>query len=132
MTGVDTNILVRHITQDDPDQSPVATRLLENSFTENNPGFVSIATLLETVWVLESVFQFPVLRIAEAMERTLQLDALIIQHAEAVFLALYAYRAGAASFTDALIGELGLEAGCTHTLTFDRKASRLRAFKLMS
>jgi predicted nucleic-acid-binding protein len=128
MTGVDTNILIRHITQDDPVQSPIATRLIERSLTPRNPGFVSIATLLETTWVLESFFKLTTPQVVAVVERILQVDTFEVQHQQAVFLAVQTLGSGAATFEDALIGELGLAAGCNFTWTFDKKASRLRGF----
>jgi predicted nucleic-acid-binding protein len=132
MTGVDTNILVRHITQDDPVQSPIATRLIERSLTPQNPGFVSIATLLETTWVLESFFKLTTPQVVAVVERILQVDTFEVQHPQAVFLAVQTLGSGAGTFEDALIGELGLAAGCNFTWTFDKKASRLRGFKLLT
>jgi predicted nucleic-acid-binding protein len=132
MTGVDTNILIRHITQDDPVQSPIATRLIERSLTPRNPGFVSIATLLETTWVLESFFKLTTPQVVAVVERILQVDTFEVQHQQAVFLAVQTLGSGAATFEDALIGELGLAAGCNFTWTFDKKASRLRGFKLLT
>ena len=53
MTGLDTNVLIRHLTRDDPVQSPKATRLIERTLTEEAPGFVNIVVIAETAWVLE-------------------------------------------------------------------------------
>lgn len=52
MIGLDTNILVRYLAQDDPLQSPIATEIVEFSVTEENPGFISVVAMVETVWVL--------------------------------------------------------------------------------
>ena len=55
MNGLDTNILIRYLTQDDPIQSPKATEIIELRFTREHPGFISLVTMAETVWVLGSV-----------------------------------------------------------------------------
>ena len=57
MIGLDTNILVRYLTQDDPIQSPKAREIIERRLTEENPGFVSIVAMVETVWVLDRAYK---------------------------------------------------------------------------
>ena len=79
MIGLDTNVLVRYLTQDDPIQSPQATRLIEQKLSEANPGFVSVVAIVETVWVLERAYGFAALEIATAIENALQADALVIE-----------------------------------------------------
>jgi predicted nucleic-acid-binding protein len=51
VTGLDTNVLARYLMQDDPRQSPRATRLIE-SLSAEAPGFVPVVTIVELVWVL--------------------------------------------------------------------------------
>jgi predicted nucleic-acid-binding protein len=131
MTGLDTNILVRHIMQDDPLQSPKATRIIEHHLSEEDPGFISLATMLETAWVLENIYKLPDGEVAEAIERMLQIETLLIQNEREVHAAMNAIKTGQGSFDDALIGALGTWAGCDSTLTFDKKASRLQGFKLI-
>ena len=130
MTGLDTNIIVRYLTQDDPAQSARATRIFERQLTEDEPGFVSLVAMVETVWVLDRVYGLSGRAIAIAIERMLQADALVIQNEQEVFTAMVALKTGAGTFSDALIGALGGEAGCASTLTFDRKAARLKDFEL--
>lgn len=130
MIGLDTNVLVRYLAQDDPLQSARATRLFER-FTESEPGFISLVTLVETVWVLDRTYGVSHLEIATAVERMLQADTLVIQNEQQVFTAMITLRTGTASFSDALIGAVGSWAGCEVTLTFDRKAARLKGFQLL-
>ena len=128
MIGLDTNVLVRYLTQDDPTQSPRATELIERRLTEDNPGFVSIAAMAETVWVLERAYGLSNVRIAEVIERLLQTSVLVVENEAEVFAAMTVLQESSGSFADALIGELGDGAGCSVTLTFDQKAARLRNF----
>ena len=130
MTGLDTNILVRYLTQDDPIQSRKATEIIEHSLSVENPGFVSVVTTAETVWVLDRAYGFSSREIAAAIERMLQVEVLVIQHEQEVFAAMIALKQGRSSFADALIAELGAQAGCIHTLTFDQKALRFPRFRL--
>lgn len=130
MIGLDTNVLVRYLAQDDPVQSAKATKLIE-SLREQNPGFVSVVAIAETVWVLDRAYGLRAHEIAAAIERTLQADALIVEDEQEVFTAVIALKEGRGSFADALIGALGLKAGCSRTLTFDEGAARLSGFALL-
>ena len=130
MIGLDTNVLVRYLAQDDPVQSPRATRIVERQLTEERPGFISLVTIAETVWVLDRVYGMSASEIARAVERILQADTLLVQNEQEVFTAMIILRTGAGSFSDALIGTLGSWAGCSSTLTFDRRAARLKDFEL--
>jgi predicted nucleic-acid-binding protein len=131
MIGLDTNILVRYLAQDDPVQSPEATELIEQRLSEENPGFVSIVVMVETVWVLDRAYGLADHAIAAAIERALRADVLVVESEQEVFAAMIALKEGHGSFADALIGAVGARAGCSHTMTFDRKASRLPGFKLL-
>jgi len=130
MIGLDTNILVRYLAQDDPTQSPKAREIFERRLTEENPGFVSIVAMVETVWVLERAYELTTDEIAEAVERMLQTDVLVVENEQEVFTAMIALKEGQGSFGDAVIAALGVKRGCSCTLTFDRKALRLPGFEL--
>jgi predicted nucleic-acid-binding protein len=131
MIGLDTNILVRYLTQDDPVQSVKATKILERRLTPKNPGFVSVVVIVETVWVLDRAYGLAAPEIAATVERLLQVEVLMIEDEQEVFTAMIALKQGRASFADALIAELAARAGCTRTLTFDQKAARLSSFQLV-
>jgi predicted nucleic-acid-binding protein len=130
MIGLDTNILVRYLAQDEPVQSRKATEVIERRLTEDNPGFISVVAMVETVWVLDRAYGLSADEIAAAVERILQTDVLVVENEQEVFTASVALRQGMSSFSDALIGALGARAGCSRTLTFDRKALRLAGFEL--
>ncbi|HEY6350284.1 MAG TPA: type II toxin-antitoxin system VapC family toxin [Candidatus Angelobacter sp.] len=132
MIGLDTNVLVRYVTQDDPVQSPKATEIIEQKLTTANPGFVSIVTMAEVVWVLDRSYGLTAPEIVATIEQMLQADVLIIENEQEVFAATMALKQGVGTFPDALVGELSAKAGCAHTLTFDRKALRLPGFKLLT
>jgi predicted nucleic-acid-binding protein len=128
MIGLDTNIVVRYLAQDDPAQSSRATQIFERSLTVADPGFISLVTMIETVWVLERSYGLSRSEIAAAVERMLQADTLVVQNEQQVFTAMIALKSGKSSFSDALIGAVSAWAGCRSTLTFDRKAARLKEF----
>jgi len=130
MIGLDTNILVRYTVQDDADQSRAATEIVEQHLSEDSPGFISTVVMAETVWVLDRAYRFTAAAIATVVERILQADVLEVESEAQVFCAMIALRDGLGSFADALIAALAVNAGCSVTLTFDRKAARLPGFRL--
>jgi predicted nucleic-acid-binding protein len=118
MIGLDTNVLIRYFTQDDPLESKKATEIIEYRLTKDDPGFVSLVTMVETVWVLSSVYVLTNREIAAAIEGMLQSNTLTIQNEQEVFTAMIALKSGRGSFADALVGALGIWAGCKATFTF--------------
>ena len=129
MIGLDTNILVRYLAQDDLVQSAKATGIIEGRLSEAEPGFISLVTIVEAVWVLDRLYGQSPQEIAQLIERMLQSGTLFFQNEQEVFTAMVALKTGQASFADALIGALGTWAGCSSTLTFDKKAVRLTGFE---
>jgi predicted nucleic-acid-binding protein len=130
MIGLDTNVLVRYLAQDDPVQSSQATDIIERRLTEANPGFVSIVAMVETAWVLDRAYGLGAQEIAAAVERMLQAEILVLENEQEVFTAMIALKEGKGSFADAVIATLGAKAGCAHTVTCDREALRLPGFHL--
>jgi predicted nucleic-acid-binding protein len=128
--GLDTNILVRYLTQDDPIQSAKAREIVERRLSEEKPGFVSIVVMVEIVRVLERAYGLAPHEIVGAVERILQTDVLVVENEQEVFTAMIALKNGRGSFADAVIAALGARMGCSCTLTFDRKALRLPGFEL--
>jgi predicted nucleic-acid-binding protein len=131
MIGLDTNVVVRYLAQDDPVQSPKATELIERRLTQQHPGFISVVAMVETAWVLERAYGLADHEIAAVIESLLQADVLVVEREEEVFYAMIALKEKRVSFADALIAALGARANCSHTFTFDRKALRLSQFRLL-
>jgi len=130
LIGLDTNILVRYLAQDDAVQSPIANDLVERRLSSEKPGFISVVAMAETVWVLRRSYRMKGPALAACIARLLQADVLLVQHQPAVHAAMVAYRDRNVDFGDALIGLLGMQAGCTQTVTFDRDALRQPGFAL--
>ena len=116
MIGLDTNVLLRYLAQDDPTQSARATEIIEGRLTEEEPGFVSLVSILEVVWVLKSLFKRSRQEIANDIEMLLAADTLEVQNEQEVYTAAVALRNGTGTFEDALIGSLGIWRGCSATL----------------
>ena len=123
MIGLDTNVLVRYIAQDDSKQSPKATRLIE-ALTVDAPGYVSIVSVVELVWVLTGCYALTRSEICEVLETLLRTKEIIVANADTIWKALRLFKEGKADFADCLIERSANEAGCNHTATFDRDAAR--------
>ena len=131
MIGLDTNVLVRYVMQDDPRQSPKATRLLE-SLSAEQPGFVPVVVMVELVWVLSGSYDLSRAQIATVLDTLLRSKELVVDRAELVAQALQRYSAGSADFSDALIERIAHAAGCTATMSFDTGAVKAAAMTLVS
>jgi predicted nucleic-acid-binding protein len=128
-TGLDTNVLVRFSIRDDEKQTKAATALI-NSLSINNKGFVSLPVLLEYIWVLDSVYDQSKESIRKGLMQLLTSSKIVIQCADEVESALAANPD--ADFADAIIAEIGRSFGCSTTMTFDKKAARLKDMELLS
>jgi predicted nucleic-acid-binding protein len=129
MIGLDTNVLVRYIVQDEPAQSAAATSMIE-SLTEESPGFVSLVAVLELNWVLRRGYHLSRERVLAVLRRLLDSVEVVVQEAE--LLRRLLSQPGDAELADAMASELGRRAGCEHTLTFDGRAARaLAGMKLL-
>jgi predicted nucleic-acid-binding protein len=123
MIGLDTNVIVRYIAQDDSKQSPKATRLIE-ALTSDAPGYVSIVSVVELVWVLTGCYALTRSEICEVLETLLRTKEVIVANADTVWKALRLFKEGKADFADCLIERSANEAGCNYTTTFDRDAAK--------
>ncbi|MFN4128463.1 MAG: PIN domain-containing protein [Paracoccaceae bacterium] len=129
-TGLDTNVLVRFLVQDDAEQAKVAQDLVA-TFTETAPGFVCREVLIELVWVLERAYALPRGDIALALDGLLEARELVIEAADRAAIAVDRYRKGGPGFADQMIALAGQGAGCQATVTFDRKAAGLSGMRLL-
>jgi predicted nucleic-acid-binding protein len=127
--GLDTNVVVRYLVQDEPDQSATASRVIE-ALTEQDPGFLSLVTVVELYWVLRRVYKISTTRCAELVEGLLDARELRVGQDSIVRAALTASRGGL-NFADAVIAELGRVAGCEHTVTFDQRAAQSKEMGLL-
>ena len=123
MIGLDTNIIVRYITQDDAKQALKATKVVENELSASNPGFITLITLVEITWVLESCYDQNKQNILDILEGLLTTKQLIVERGDVAYLAVKRCRASSkADFSDAVITILSEQEGCSEILTFDKKA----------
>lgn len=129
MIGLDTNVVVRHLVQDERDQSAQASAVID-TFTETEPGYLSLVTVVELYWVLRRAYKVDTLRCAELIGGLLDARELRVGQDQIIRAALIASRDGP-DFADAVIAELGRAAGCEHMVTFDRRAARSDQMRLL-
>jgi len=122
MIGLDTNVIVRYLTHDDPTQTAAAVRLID-SLSSDSPGFLSMIVTVELVWVLETSYRFRKREIEQVLETLMRSKELVIERAEVVAQALRKFRASRADFADCLIERCGHAVECKHTVTFDQNAA---------
>jgi predicted nucleic-acid-binding protein len=130
MIGLDTNVLVRYIVQDDLAQSRKATMLIE-SLTDESPGFVSIAALVELVWVVQGCYAASKDDTVAILDRLSRTRTLRLENMDVVSKAVRVYAASSADFADCLIESAGSHAQCSHTATFDGNASKTAGMQLI-
>lgn len=129
MIGIDTNVVVRYLVQDDPDQSAMASAVIDE-LTEIDPGYLSLVTIVELYCVLRRAYKVSADRCAELLEGLLNARELRVGLDSTVRTALTASREGL-DVADAVIIELGRVAGCDHTVTIDQRAAREGSMRLL-
>jgi len=130
--GLDTNILVRYLTQDDPAQAKLANRLIEETLTAEQPGFVSTTALIELVWVLESGYGCDRAQICGILERILRAKPLAVERTDVAWQATRLFAGSRADFADCMIERAGHANSCEYTLTFDRLAAKDAGMRMLA
>lgn len=131
MIGVDTNVLVRYLAQDDAKQTAAATKLF-GSLSAASPAFVSQVVLVETIWVLQSRYLADAPQIDKVIETLLRTEVIQVERADVVWRALRRFREDQGDFPDALVTELAHAAGCNQIYSFDRGAAKKAGMTLLA
>lgn len=129
MIALDTNVLLRHLTQDDEEQARIANRLIEEELSATAPGLVSLAVLLEVIWVLRSGYGYGPDQVDTVVRALLLAPQLRVAQEDVVERALAAD--ASIGLADRIVHELGRAAGCSETVTFDRRFARLSGVRLL-
>ena len=130
MIALDTNILVRYITQDVPEQAEIAERLLDQ-LTPSRPGFISREVALEIVWVLERSYRFSRIQIVEVLTTMIGAENLVVEYDEDIARATIIYEQSGTDFSDLAILMASKRVGCEMLFTFDRKFARMDGVTLL-
>jgi predicted nucleic-acid-binding protein len=129
--GLDTNVLLRFLLNDDTAQGQRAEATLRRRCTPDDPGFINHIVLCELAWVLGARYGYSRNDLADAIEALCASESVHVDAAPLVELALRHYRASRADFADCLLALLNRAAGCETTLTFDRAAASLPEFSAL-
>ena len=133
MIGLDTNVLVRFITRDHPQQAETARMLFRQAEERGERLHISPVVLCELVWVLRGrSYRFDQHSIAAAIERLLEVPLFEVQERDVVRRALDNHKKGRSDFADFMIGEQNRTAGCTDTATFDARLSSSDRFTVIA
>jgi len=129
--GIDTNVLVRYLTQDDASQARRVDRFLADAIEEGSRLYVDDIVLCETVWVLRGAYRLGKAAIVEVLDKVISTAMFSFENRESLRGAIADYRQGSGDFADYMIGRRNARAGCEHTVTFDRPLSGSRSFVLL-
>ncbi len=130
MIGLDTNVLVRYIAQDDKKQSALASQII-GALTGSNPGYITLIGMIELVWVMKSCYGATKPEMVDILEKLLRTKEFIVENAEVAHKALQIFSTTPADFADCLIERSSEFAGCSQTFTFDKSASSLTGMTLI-
>lgn len=119
MRAIDTNVIVRYLTGDDPAQADKARAVIGHE-----PVFVPRTVALEVEWVLRGVYDMPTSRVISALRALAGLPGVSVEDAPMVARAID-WAEGGMDFADAL--HLAAAAGCESLLTFDKRFARSAA-----
>jgi len=129
--GLDTNVLVRYIVQDEPAQARAATRLVESHCTPDDPAVISLIVLCELVWVLSRGYRYGRRPISTVLRQILSADDLHVERAELAWRALNLYTEGKVDFADYLLALCNREERAEITYTFDSRTEGCGLFRLV-
>lgn len=130
MIALDTNVLVRLLAQDDPNQSKAVEDLI-NGLSEEEPGFICREAIVELVWVLERAYKLGRAQIVPAIEGLLSSRELIVEEAERVGEALALYAAGKPGFSDQMILAAARVSESKVLVTFDQSLAKSDGAQLL-
>ncbi|MES2500894.1 MAG: type II toxin-antitoxin system VapC family toxin [Pseudomonadota bacterium] len=130
MIGIDTNVLVRYIAQDDANQSQKATQLIE-SLSAEMPGFVTLISVVELIWVMQGCYKATKTECAAILQTLLRTSEILLENAELIAQALNSYNLSNADFADCLIVSCANHAKCSGVMTFDKNAANTAGMLLI-
>lgn len=131
MKGLDTNVLVRYIVQDDPEQSRIAVKVIEETVSAGHRLVIFPIVLCELVWVLESAYGYRKVEIHPVIDQIMRTAQFEIIEKDTLWRVLADYFEGSADFSDYYIGRVNERVGSLTTLTFDKSLNSSRLFTLL-
>jgi predicted nucleic-acid-binding protein len=130
MSTLDTNVLVRYLVRDIPEQAEAARELIEG-MTADDPGFICREVVLEVAWVLERTYRFTRTQVAEALLDLTASDSLVVENSDDVAAAAYRYRRDGVGFSDLMILKATERGNAAPLHTFDQRLARMQGATLV-
>lgn len=132
MAALDTNILVRWLTNDDAKQSALVAKLFDEAINKDTRLYVTVTVMLELEWVLRARYHFDRQTVTAALNALLDVTELEFQTEPALEQALWLFKqTGSRDFADCLHIALANQAGQGPLLTFDERASKIDGARLL-
>jgi predicted nucleic-acid-binding protein len=131
MKALDTNVLVRFLVKDDEKQAKAVYNIFKQTESNAEIFFVPILVVLETVWVLESVYEITRQDILDAFDELLMMPILEFEAQSALRSFVYLARENKTDLSDLLIAHHAKYSGCDCVLTFDKRAAKFELFELL-
>ena len=132
MKALDTNVVIRFLVRDDEQQAKTVYRIFKKTETDREVLYVPLLVLLETLWVLESVYKIPRQEILDSMNDLILMPILEFEAQPAIQSFISSARETKTDLSDLLIAHAAKSAGCECMLTFDKEASAYEFFKLLT
>ena len=131
MKALDTNVLVRFLVRDDKRQAETIYRVFKKAESDREVFFVPLLVVIETVWVLESVYKIPRQEILDSVNELILMPILKFETQPAILNFISSARETKMDLSDLLIAHSAKFSGCECVLTFDKRASNFRLFELL-
>ena len=130
MKAVDTNILIRFLVGDDVVQTETVYSIFKKAELEKKELFVPLLVILETIWVLESVYEIQRTEILDSIKDLLLMQIFKFDHISALQQFAHYAQGNRLDLSDLLIACSAKVQGCESVITFDKKASSFQLFEL--
>jgi len=124
LSALDTNVLIRYVTQDDAAQYRLACDMVAGAITSGQPAVVTLLVILESEWVLRSAYQYDKAQIIAIFSDLLVSKNLFIEDETVLVQALRLWETRAVNFANCLILAKSLAMGCSEMFTFDKRAAK--------
>ena len=131
MIALDTNVLIRFLTNDDKHQAEVA-RMLLSDLSADNPGFISREVTLELTWVLNRAYGYSSDKIANVLEYLIATRGIKFETDDDIFDAIYRFRKRGVEFADLMIVAAAKRQGAQPLYTFDEKLAKIDGVELLA
>jgi len=132
MKALDTNVLVRFLVKDDERQAKAVYRIFKQAESKVEVFFVPTLVVLETVWVLDSVYEITRQEILDAIDELLLMPILEFDAQTVIRSFISSARENKADLSDLLIAHYAKYSGCDSVITFDKRAAKNELFELLN